>query len=671
MAEGDRFEKYAAGARQTFVNWENLVQEINDSYGRHRGLVHGVQKDAIQNSWDAKATRKGSGWKTTFSLVEGSRSTYLVIQDEGTTGLTGRILEREEDFLKDLPPEEKWGRFESLAFTKGTGEEALGSRGRGKFIFVAAATGRRIVYDSLRNDRTYRAGMRYVKLTQSPVNAWDGDEGQAAFSDMTEGRLPLLESTGTRVVIVDPVDELVEAIRSGMFARHIGETWWEIIEKYGARIDVHWDGKTTQVKVPKEFRLPESDTADTKVRVRKLKVVEGAWKVKKLHLVHRDPDQVPEDIRGVAIQRGGMKVAAVQAEDLPPDIRNGIFGYITVAEDVEAELRGAEDPEHYSFDYRNPAARALRNYIRQEAAQFAHEKLGWSEHPLAKKARRQRNAEQKALNIFNRLTRNLDFTDKPAGPGTSGASGSGGGAGPGDGGGPHQGVWVEMPPLMLPTTRSRRVNYGESVGNIAATAHNAGSTTADFKLKVFLRREDSEKRVYHNIDYALDPGEVTPDIGPFEQDFQGTGDLEPGRYTLVARAVSLMPGSKGEILSERRQTFYVEMEPPAGGGIFEKCDAVEFPPKYVHKMAEAKVGEEGGYILRYNIMHPKWRQVEDDENSQAEYLFNLMVMEFSRLDLERGEPVLFKEVNLEDPARVASAVFDVLGRFVHDYFAGR
>ena len=40
--------------RATTINWQNLLKEIMDGYMEFRGIIHGLQKDAVQNSWDAK-----------------------------------------------------------------------------------------------------------------------------------------------------------------------------------------------------------------------------------------------------------------------------------------------------------------------------------------------------------------------------------------------------------------------------------------------------------------------------------------------------------------------------------------------------------------------------------------------------------------------------------------
>lgn len=95
--------------RHTVINWPNKVIDIVDGYREHRGVAHGVQKDAIQNGWDARLNKPyGRDWSFIFELVKGkSGRSFLTMTDKGTTGLTGRVLKPEE-LQEDLPPEERW-----------------------------------------------------------------------------------------------------------------------------------------------------------------------------------------------------------------------------------------------------------------------------------------------------------------------------------------------------------------------------------------------------------------------------------------------------------------------------------------------------------------------------------------------------------------------------------
>ena len=97
------------------VNLERTDENIADQYP---DIFDGLQKDAIQNAWDAKLTKKGRDWKLIFKY-EPVHNT-LIIEDFGTTGMN----------------EEKWERYQGLWHTdKIEDYEAAGSRGQGKFLF--------------------------------------------------------------------------------------------------------------------------------------------------------------------------------------------------------------------------------------------------------------------------------------------------------------------------------------------------------------------------------------------------------------------------------------------------------------------------------------------------------------------------------------------------------
>ena len=71
---------------------------------------------------------------------------------------------------KDLPRDERWCRFENFAFANENvkNQHLLGSRGRGKFVFSGASDTMKTLYDTLRDDKVYRLGMRVVEKLDAP-----------------------------------------------------------------------------------------------------------------------------------------------------------------------------------------------------------------------------------------------------------------------------------------------------------------------------------------------------------------------------------------------------------------------------------------------------------------------------------------------------------------------
>jgi len=400
-------------ARGTKINWPVLIREILDGYEQLVTLSHAVQKDAIQNGWDARVANKGKGWKFVFELIETDGVTLLTMTDQGTTGLTGRVLQ-EKDMLAELPNVERWGRFENLAFQKKKipGKTSLGSRGRGKFVFVGTSEDMTILYDSLRDDGTYRFGKRWVTQIESWVRAWDEDEGRKELENETSKLLKPLQTVGTRVIIVNPIDSLVADFKNGEFAISIGETWWEIITKYDAKIIVRTKGKEDTVVKPYPSKFTEKTTKTFEVYTKECVKIskhlkQNNLKCKKLHITYNWNRPVSEYIQGIAIQRDGMKICSHYLTNLPTDIREKMSGYITLEQGWNEILLLNEGVEHCSLNWSKNPMRMLNQFINDEAEKFAKEKLGLGVDQRKARAKQQSEAQRLALKAVNKLAKKL------------------------------------------------------------------------------------------------------------------------------------------------------------------------------------------------------------------------------------------------------------------------
>jgi len=651
-------------ARPTVINWQNEVISIADGYRMHRGIPHGVQKDAVQNAWDARASKRGAGWACAFELSKSPDGVvYLGFTDTGTFGLTGRVLGPDE-LERDLPPEERWGRFENVAFTKEPSEEALGSRGRGKFVFVAASKQHTIVYDSLRADGSYRFGYRTVQRTQSPIDAFDGGEGRDELHRITNGFFEPLEKVGTRVIIVDPIDELVEDIRSGRFVRYIGETWWEILTKHKAAITVKYDGEVHRAVPPSEFQLPDEDSEDFKVWPREnvtLRVDGGRYRVKKLHIVHSDRP-MPEDIRGIAIQRGGMKVTSLPMKYVPREIATRVYGYVTVDSKLERALLKDEGIEHYSYDFRRAFPKALRRFVERELAAFGRAKLGIGiDDPEVVKKRAVNRAEREAVHAINRIARKLKLA----------VAGFGGGGGNGGDPKPKKPLRIEFTSIQFPR-QSRRVNYEERISEIGLRVVNQTDDDVNARLRLYLLWGNEVVRRYLETDVVLRPKSKSRSFGSFEQLFTEEEFPQKGKYALRAKLVSLAKPRKGEELHILTRYFYLDEDPPERErGLFEKCEGMEFPADVRKLMGEAIPGEAGGYRLQYNLNHPA-KPTEDNVRDFRDYLVKLMANEIGWIDIRSELPRLFDKDSVADPEYVAEYVAkrtsQIIGEILHTYY---
>src|SRR3989338_5719643 len=89
------------------VNQEKDIEAVADGYKtkitHELWLADGLQKDAIQNCWDARVDKKhGKNWECGFSLMKVDGKEVLCISDSGTTGLNGTKFYTDDDLIKIL-----------------------------------------------------------------------------------------------------------------------------------------------------------------------------------------------------------------------------------------------------------------------------------------------------------------------------------------------------------------------------------------------------------------------------------------------------------------------------------------------------------------------------------------------------------------------------------------
>jgi hypothetical protein len=661
----------AAGWRPTVVNWEGQLQRLVDDYLPFASLDQAVQKDGIQNSWDGRTNRKrGTGWSVTLELqTDGDAHRYLTITDSGTTGLTGRVLEAHE-YLTYLPEDERWARFESLAFTHdpaGGNEDYLGARGQGKFIFVGASKKHRILYDSLRPDGSYRLGARYVDITESPVNSWDGDDARkmlAAFS----AELKPLSAVGTRVIVDDPVEDVVVAMTGPRMKASIGDTWWAVIEKYGADLRVAvrtGDARTeSKVDVPADLVLPRADTKRYKVWLRenqRIDVAGSRYVIKRGHFAFDANGAVRPEIQGIGIVRGGMLVQRLPVPGIPSDVAARITGYVEFDSDLDTEMKRLESPNHYTFNLRRGVGLRVKHWVEDELGNFAAEKLGVGRERGANTERARRDAEKRALDELNRRARELGLV------GLRGRAGGGGGGG--GGGHPKLPITVQLGDPVLPRPETRRIDFDETMTNITLRVvnntdaplkarTNLYATRGDTMIESFIKDSVVEVAPYSTSDWTKGRSlKVTAE------------DFLPGPYVLRAKLVVLESPHRPKMWEERDGfKFWVEEDPPQGG-LFDDVRALDYTDEFVRVDGEA-VPEANGWIFQYNVLHPAFLRIGDNDDELTEYLFGLMVREMIYVDLSSGNSVLFDEAALRDNRAQQRRAATIEASVLFDYFQG-
>jgi len=648
-------------ARGTKINWPILIGEILDGYEQHVSLSHAVQKDAIQNGWDAKVNKKGNGWKFTFELIETQGVTFLTMTDEGTFGLTGRVLQ-EEDMLTELPNNERWGRFENLAFQKKhvPGETSLGSRGRGKFVFVGTSKDMTLLYDSLREDGTYRFGKRWVTQIESWVSAWDEEDGKKQLVNESRGLLKPIQKIGTRVVIVNPIDSLVADFKNGNFAKSIGETWWEIITKHDAKIILREKGKPDKMidAFPRKFvekgtKIMEVYTKEC-VRINK-ELKENNLKCKKLHIVYNWKNKIPPQLRGIAIQRNGMKICSHQLTNLPTDIRENMYGYITLELGWDELLLLNEGLEHCSLNWTKHPLNILNHFIKDQAEKFAKDKLGLGVDQRRARAKQETEAQRLALKAVNKLAKKLGLLFSERGDGGPGGKTK------------LIRARINAPVFPDPVENPMRVNYGQTVQGITCTAIN--DTEEPINVKAIIRLNYGKEIISEMSSNTFTLSSTSQKVLLENHKIQFTKEAyqKKGRYDIAMLLISKMnDDTMNKQIDKKKKAIYLEEDAPKSG-IFEKCEPANFPERFKKLLYEYEEGSKKGYVLNYNAQHPEYSVVSEDMMRTRDYLVRMMVDTLCSIDISQPKPKLFNEDDLSSHDSILKKTRQVVSECLFDY----
>jgi hypothetical protein len=120
--------------KKRLVNLRKSAENIAEQYSN---IFEGLQKDAGQNSWDARLTKKGKDWKLQFTYVPKMNS--LIIEDFGTKGMDN----------------DSWIKYQSLWDTSKVDSE-LGARGQGKFLFHYFSAEKLVLTETIDVNAKYR-----------------------------------------------------------------------------------------------------------------------------------------------------------------------------------------------------------------------------------------------------------------------------------------------------------------------------------------------------------------------------------------------------------------------------------------------------------------------------------------------------------------------------------
>lgn len=340
-------------------NFRQNVKFIVDTYtGQGIALSDGFQKDIIQNAMGARPSNKFKNWSCSIKLINNPQGHFLVIEDEGTVGLTGpnftmKEIEKMSESGTTISAKCRLARFSSL-FNSGGNETGGGLYGIGKMMYTAASDSYTYCFDSLTEEGNYVAN----KVESGKINEKAYEEEEAKAFIYKETGLSEKITIGTRIIIFDPKSEITEDIISGKIKDYIRESWWILMNRMPEGSGIYVNGEKVE-----SFKDPEyenSVTYDNSFEFR------PGYRVKHFGFFISKDDSCP--FKGFSYYRKGMKIGEVDIKEakIPEKLSNRYWGYIEVDEKWENELASIEDNIHYGINKgkkRNACYQYLRTYV--------------------------------------------------------------------------------------------------------------------------------------------------------------------------------------------------------------------------------------------------------------------------------------------------------------------
>lgn len=677
---------------QTFTQVSNQENDLNsievgyqDRFAHNLWLADALQKDAIQNSWDARRSKKGDDWSCTFSYINNDAN-ILVVSDSGTSGLIGNTfsdIPEMIELLKSLA-RENLARFLNSNWSVKNSESG-GKWGRGKNIFLISSQNREFYFDSFRtSDDSYIFGKVYLDKEEKLIKytlSWNEEARTQKLLHFP--KLISLTEYGTRIIIPNPRNEILEAMRSGKMLEFIGNTRWEIIEKYNAEILIQFEGSLQKARVPSWYKEElELEQNINKSYNSELIRADDKLRIKKLVLVFNSSNEIPDNIKGIAIQRGGMTIERIKTRELLNiEQSESIYGWLEPDKELEAEIYELENVEHTGFKWFSNPAKNLREYLRRKVKDFALEnKLLENERQKSQESRR--TAEQRALRNLIPLFKKLELSRK--GTGKGGVMAKKGKRKP------DEPLRLSAIEFNLPRTGDQRINSGENLSNVYAIPINESGENVNVIVRAFIVSEDGKfNKMVEERNFNLSPG-TGPRIGVRE--LPVTDVFKKGKYFFRAKLLCLedtnilLPDKKkvekGYEYDRINIPFYVDEDPPILGNLPFQFSEITHrtDPTFLLEWEQQALGI---YTIYYNSNHPKVRSIkkEDETAKNSEnmekFLTENAVLIAYQIKLEEvasgdnnGSEDLAELISSADMTRVANYLLSGYSEFLWEYMGG-
>ncbi len=583
-------------------------------------LSEAFQKDGIQNAWGARTSSRGNGWevKLLYYSDPSTSRTFAIIEDAGTYGLTGNVPENVEEEIRLLESEDerqRLGRFLSSNWSLKT-ENSLGSRGRGKMIFVGASTTNEMYFETVKSDDNYYVfGRTYLDKDKTmKVEVQKGRQAHEMRERVFGHRFPAVRHVGTRIIVPEPEQELADALRTGSIAESIQLTWWEIINKYQAKIYV---GELSNAKLveaspwlPTEVSGINKQKSYTNIAIEPGSIL----KIKRIGLAYLQDKEVPINYQGIAIQRGGMNIQVMPTTKLLREVPEGkIFGSVEFDRSLDDAMLELEHAEHYDFKWHKGVAYKVNRELKKIVNDFAREfKILNDEREASSKDRKEAaSAVQRELNDIAKSLglKGLGFGTKTKGlPRPAPVE-------------PEQ-ITISIPEFKTPNTNGQ-VSAGQYLTGTYALASSEYAEQLKVSSQIWIYREGGFNLpgLVESREGVVGSGIAALRVG--WDDLHIDDRFEKGHYFLKAKLIALEDRTmddgkeieKGDILyREVSRPFWVDEEPPAKGFFKDIVALSKGRENYVWWEYE------DGYVLCYNKEHPRIKEIIDDDEAYKDLL---------------------------------------------------
>jgi hypothetical protein len=335
-----------------------------------KGLVHGFQKDSIQNALGAKVKNDFSDWRCEISIKITSQGQFVTITDSGTYGLTGpnlsvpEIQNRIDNKIK-FPESDRLARI-SCSNESGGLSIGAGLFGIGKTMYAAASETCRYIFESLTIEGAYVCNYNFNNTMNDKALV----ENEAKLFITEETGLYPLSTIGTRIIILDPKKIILDSIHDNTLLKNAEETWWRIIPFFSENSGIFING--IKVKIP-EYYEQNNFVKDHYEFIDQSEMVFDGYRTKK-HGIFICKN-IDEDYGGFHFYRRGMKIGNLKIS-IPEIESNNLkySGFIEVQENWELELAEIEFETHYDVKKEKKNDRFYSN-LKNFCTTYAKKKL--------------------------------------------------------------------------------------------------------------------------------------------------------------------------------------------------------------------------------------------------------------------------------------------------------